>query len=86
MPNSVGLEAEIPIVELDLVMAAGIVSLHQGTTCRRIKANSLTPGQSLPNCIRPVSTLRVSTIFRSTPLAAAILAFRSLPSDAGWQA
>ena len=44
-----------------------------------------TPGQSLPNCIRPVSTLRVSTIFRSTPLAAAILAFRSLPSDAGRQ-
>jgi hypothetical protein len=42
-----------------------------------------TPGQSLPNCIRPVSTLRVSTIFRSTPLAAAILAFRSLRSDAG---
>jgi hypothetical protein len=38
-----------------------------------------TPGQSLPNCIRPVSTLRVSTIFRSTPLAAAILAFQVSP-------
>jgi hypothetical protein len=29
-----------------------------------------TPGQSLPDCIRPVSTLRVAAIFHSTPLDA----------------
>jgi hypothetical protein len=32
-----------------------------------IVAPMKTPGQPLPNCIRPVSTLRVSAIFRSTP-------------------
>jgi hypothetical protein len=66
-------------------------SIARGSTSSNIVCSELandsassprmkTPGQSLPNCIRPVSTLRVSTIFRSTPLAAAILAFRSLRS------